>query len=398
MVRLIDRYILRDFGPFFVIALGVTTFVLFLDKLLGLGSFMLRNHLDAWTSLRFLGYMLPTVGGLALPIALLLGSILTFNRLSTDSEYIVLKAAGISFYRLLLPLLVAASVVYGAASFALMYGSPWGLQGLRRLIFEVARSQAYYYLRPREFNDTFAGLVLYVERLRPERRQLEQVFIADTRVTPPQVITARSGALLTHADALQVLLRLEDGTIHRYVPAQKRYHLLRFRSYDVHLNLAAPMARDFKRELRPRELFPAQLREEIRQRQAAGEEFRSLVLFWHTLFALPFACMIFAGLGPTLGVVETRSGRSGGSVLGLLAIFVYYIFLTAGTALGEKTPFPPVLAAWLPNLCMGLGTLLLLRRTARAGTRLDISARFGLALHPWKRWRSRFGHQPTIRG
>jgi lipopolysaccharide export system permease protein len=398
MVRLIDRYILREFGSFFVIALGVTTFVLFLDKLLGLGNFMLRNHLDVWTCLRFLGYMLPTVGGLALPIALLLGSILTFNRLSADSEYIVLKAAGISFYRLLLPLFMAASVVYGASSFALMYGSPWGLQGLRRLIFEVARSQAYYYLRPREFNDTFAGLVLYVERLRPEERQLEQVFIADTRVAPPQVITARHGELLTRTDTWQVLLRLEDGTIHRYVPAQKRYHLLRFRSYNVHLDLDAPMARGFKRELQPRELFPAQLQQEVRRRQAAGEESRPLVLFWHTLFALPFACLIFAGLGPALGVVETRSGRSGGYVLGLLAIFVYYIFLTAGTALGEKTPFPPMLAAWLPNLCMGLGTALLLQRTARSGTRLAISAGFGLVLHPWQRRRTRFGNQPTPQG
>jgi lipopolysaccharide export system permease protein len=398
MVRLIDRYIVREFGPFFVIALGVTTFVLFLDKLLGLGSFMLRNHLDAWTFLRFLGFMLPTVSGLALPIALLLGSILTFNRLSTDSEYIALKAAGISFYRLLLPLFVAASVVYGASSFALMYGSPWGLQGLRRLIFEVARSQAYYYLRPREFNDTFAGLVLYVERLRPEGRQLEGVFMADTRVAPPQVITARHGELLTRADTWQVLLRLEEGTIHRYIPAQKRYHLLRFRSYDVRLDLDAPMARGFKRELRPREFFPAQLQQEIRRRQAAGEEFRPLVLFWHTLFALPFACVIFAGLGPALGVVETRSGRSGGYVLGLLAIFVYYILLTVGNTLGEKAPLPPVLAAWLPNLCMGLGTALLLRRTARAGTRLGISAGFGLALHPWQRWRSRFGNQLTTRG
>jgi lipopolysaccharide export LptBFGC system permease protein LptF len=108
--------------------------------------------------------------------------------------------------------------------------------------------------------------------------------------------------------------------------------------------------------------------------------------------------MLFAGLGPTLGVVETRSGRSGGYVLGLLAIFIYYIFLTAGTALGEKTSFSPLLAAWLPNLCMGLGTALLLRRTARAGTRLDISSGFGLALHPWQRWRTRFGNQPTARG
>lgn len=395
LMRLIDRYILREFGPFFVIALGVTTFVLFLDKLLGLGSFMLRNHLDVWTFLRFLGYLLPTVGGLALPIAFLIGSILTFNRLSTDSEYVVLKAAGISFYRMLLPLFVAASVVYGASSLALMYGSPWGFQGLRGLVFEVARRQAHYHLRPREFNDAFAGLVLYAEHLRPEVRRLEGVFIADTRTSPPQVITARQGELLTRPDTWQVLLRLEDGTIHRYVPDQKRYHLLRFRSYDVHLDLEAQLARGFRRDMRPRELFPAQLQHEIGRRQAAGQAYRQLVLFWHTLFALPFACMIFAGLGPALGIVETRSGRSGGYVLGLLAIFVYYIFLTAGNALGEETPFSPLLAAWLPNLCMGGITAWLLRRTARAGARLEISAGFGWALRPWQRWHTRFRHRST---
>jgi lipopolysaccharide export system permease protein len=276
-----------------------------------------------------------------------------------------------------------------------MYGAPWGFQGLRGLIFEVARLQAHSHLRPREFNDTFAGLVLYAERLRPELRRLESVFIADTRTTPPQVITARQGELLSRADTWQVLLRLEDGMIHRYVPAQQRYHLLRFRSYDVHLDLEAQLARGFRRDVRPRELFPAQLQHEIRRRQAAGEESRQLVLFWHTLFALPFACMIFAGLGPALGVVETRSGRSGGYVLGLLAIFVYYIFLTAGNALGEETPFPPLLAAWLPNLCMGGLTALVLWRTARAGTRLELTASFGWAGRSWCRWRTRLHHQPT---
>jgi LPS export ABC transporter permease LptF len=368
MIRTIDRYILREFGAFFVIALGVTTFVLFLDKLLWIAGFVLRHHLGFLEFLRFLGYTLPTIGGFALPVAFLIGCILTFNRLATDSEYIVLKAAGLSFYRLILPLGAVACVIYGATSVGLMYGAPWGFQGLRHLVFEVARMQAHVYLRPREFNDTFAGLVVYIEQVQSTIPQLQGIFVADTRATPPHVITAQQGELLTWADTLQVVLRLHAGELHRYSVAEKQYHVLHFSRYDVRLDLDTHLARRARKEVKPHEMFPAQLQQEIAQRQAAGKDSRHLVLFQQTLFALPFACIIFAGLGPVLGVVETRSGRSGGYVFGLLAVFAYYLFLGAGKALGEQTTFSPVLAAWLPNFCLGVLTVFLMRRTAQGQT------------------------------
>src|SRR5262249_32643241 len=61
MLPLLDRYILRELWPAFVLALVVATFVLFADKLLWLLSLILRNHLDLVTSVRLLGYTLPTV-------------------------------------------------------------------------------------------------------------------------------------------------------------------------------------------------------------------------------------------------------------------------------------------------------------------------------------------------
>ena len=376
-MRIVDRYILREFGAFFVIALGVTTFVLFLDKLLWIASFVLRHHLSFLEFWRFLGYTLPTIGGFALPVAFLIGGILTFNRLSTDSEYIVLRAAGLSFSRLLMPLGVLACVLYGITSVSLMYGSPWGFQGLRGLVFEVARTQAHNHIRPREFNDTFAGLVVYVEQVHAATPQLEGIFIADTRSTPPHVITARQAEILTRSDSLQVVLRLQDGELHRYTPTETRYHVLRFAQYDVRLDLDTHLARRARKEVKPHEMFPAELRQEIAERQATGKAHRQLVLFQHTLFALPFACIIFAGLGPVLGVVETRSGRSGGYVFGLLAVFIYYLCVTGGKALGEQTAFPTFLAAWLPNVCLGCITVLLMRRTARGSMRFEIHRLLG---------------------
>jgi len=373
-MHLIDRYILRELWPSFVLAIVVTTFVLFVDKLLWMMSLVLRTHLDPVTSWRLLCYMLPTVSGLTLPIAFLIGCTLTFNRLSMDSEYVVLKAAGISLYRMLVPLFAAAVVVYGLASFVLMYVSPWGFQGLQRLFFEVARSRAYYHLRAHEFNDTFKGLVLYVERTVPEWQRLEGVFIADTRSGVSQVITAQAGELLTQPEAMRVVLRLEQGTIHRAAPPYTRYHILRFERYDVTLDLETHLAGQAPHEARPRALFPSQFRAEIERRQALGKNARDLTLFWYKLFALPFASIIFAGLGPALGVVHPKSGRSAGYVLGLGAIFVYYLFLTASDALAEATAFfPALLAAWFPNICMGSITILLVRRTARDAPQLDVA-------------------------
>ncbi|MCZ6872036.1 MAG: LPS export ABC transporter permease LptF [bacterium] len=361
---IIDRYILREFTPFFVLSCGVATFVLMLDKLFKLGTFVLGNRLSAVTFLQLLGYILATVGGLILPIAFLIASILTWGRLSSDHEYVVMKSAGLSLYRLLAPLLGVAVVIYITSSMMLMYGAPWGSQRLRQMVFEVARRQAHYHLRPKEFHDAFRGLVLYVERTQPERQRLEGIFIADTRTTSPQVITAQVGKLIVKADILEVVLRLHDGAIHVYAADDNRYYVLRFRDYDIRLELDTDLARRAKRAMRPRELFPVQIRDRIARQTAGTRRHRRLVLFWHKLFALPFACIIFAGLGPLLGVVQTRSGRTGAYILGLGAIFVYYMFLAVWSALGEETAFPPLLAAWLPNICMTGLTVFLLRRTA----------------------------------
>ena len=392
-MRLIDRYIIRELWPSFLLALVVATLVLFVDKLLWLTSLILRNHLDLMTSGLLLCYTLPTVSGLTLPIAFLIGCTLTFNRLSMDSEYVVLKAAGISTYRLLVPLGAAAVVVYGLSSFVLMYVSPWGFQGLQRLFFEVARSHAYYHLQEHEFNDGFQGLVLYVERTVPEQQRLEGVFIADTRSGVSQIITAQAGELFSEPEALRVVLRLEQGAIHRSAPPYKRYDVLTFGHYDIVLNLETSLARQARDDARPRELFPSQLRAEIARRQALGQPSRYLVLYWHKLFALPFASIIFAGLGPALGVVQPKSGRSAGYVLGLGAIFVYYIFLTASDALTDKIPFfPAFLAAWFPNICMSGITILLLRRTSREATPLDVAWLWEGPQRLWQRWRP----QPAV--
>ena len=369
-MRIIDRQIIRELIPLTLIALGVTTGVFFLDKLMGMTSLVLQNQLGLAASWRLLCYTLPTVSGLTLPIGFLMGCTLTLHRMSADSELVVLNAAGISAYRLLAPFFMMAVAAYAISTFALMYVAPWGHQGLRQLVFDIARDRAYYHLAPQTFNDAFKGLVFYVEGADPEAQQFQGIFVSDNRSELGQVITAEQGELLIQPEALKVVLRLDNGIIHRYVPADGRYHLVRFEQYDVVLDLDTRLARQSTESPSLREMFPHQVRAEIARREALGGEAKALRLFWHKLFALPFACLIFAGLGPALGAIQTRSGRSAGYLLSIAGIFVYYVLLSASDALGEASSMPPMLAAWLPNLCMVAITSLLLHRHVHGSLRI----------------------------
>ena len=217
--------------------------------------------------------------------------------------------------------------------------------------------------------------MFYVESADPDAQRFEGIFVSDSRQKTGQVITAEQGKLLVHPEALQVVLRLNNGIIHRYEAADGRYHLVQFELYDVVLDLDTRLARQSTGSASVRELFPHQLRAEIARREAQGEDAKALRLFWHKLFALPFACVIFAGLGPALGAIQTRSGRSAGYLLSIAGIFVYYVLLSASDALGEDSRLPPMVAAWLPNPCMIVLTALLLRRHVHGSLRIGSMAR-----------------------
>lgn len=376
---LLDRYVLRELGVFSVFAFAVTTGILLLNKLLLLTTFILQHHLDAFTSWRLIWYTFPTLSGLTLPVAFCLGCILTFHRLAIDGEYLAWQAAGVSVYRMLLPCTLGAMVGYTGSAITLAYVAPWGFTNLRDLTYELAPAHLTARLRAGEFTEMLPGIVVYCEEVNTQTGQLAGVFVVDMRASFPQVITAKQGQVRIIREAAHGMVHLQNGTIHAYVQAHEQYNVIRFGQYDITVDLTSFLisAREGKK---PREFLPAQLQAEIQQREARGEDTRALRLHWHKLFALPFACFIFVGLGPVLGVDHPRSRRGGGYMIGLAGIFVYYLFLAASEALGEALALPPALTAWLPNLLMGSLTCWLLRGLVRGRQLLPASRRIVAAL------------------
>src|SRR5690606_6830080 len=103
----------------------------------------------------------------------------------------------------------------------------------------------------------------------------------------------------------------------------------------------------------PEEMSLAELREHIGVLSSQGADVRSLEVQMHLKFSIPLASVVFALVGVPLGIQSHRSASSSGFGLSIIIIFLYYVLMSIGSALGQAGTLPLPLAAWIQNIILG---------------------------------------------
>jgi lipopolysaccharide export system permease protein len=369
------RYFLREVAVPFLLGIGVFTFILLIARMLKLVELVVNRSVPLFEIAKLFAYILPTFLEVTVPMALLLAVLLSFGRLSADSEIVALKTSGVSLYQMIVPVLGFTCLVTLLALLLAVYARPWGNSNLKASLYEIAKTRASAGLRERVFNDDFAGLVIYVEHIEPPGDQLGGILIADAR-DPNQrnTVLAQRGFLVGNEETHTITLRLLDGSIHTFHPDDKSYHKTDFTTYDVSLNLAAALARFSQREKDAQEMTLGELRARIAERAAAGRSGRTELVELHRKFSLPFACLVFGLVGVPLGIQPVRAVRSRSFSVSLALIFAYYLLLTAGEAMAEKGTLPAFIALWIPNVVFMTVGIVLFVAAARE-QHLDVRGR-----------------------
>src|SRR5215213_10050667 len=133
MPRIIDRYVIREIIPPFLLALLVFTFILIIPFIIALAETMIAKGVPTTTIVHLSVLLLPQALALTIPMALLVGLLVGLGRLSSDREFVVMMACGISPYRLLHPILVFAVVCWGLTSWVMLRAMPDGNQSYRTI-------------------------------------------------------------------------------------------------------------------------------------------------------------------------------------------------------------------------------------------------------------------------
>lgn len=388
-MKLLDRYILREMLVPFLLGLGIFTSILLIIRILKLVELVVNRGVPLSQMALIFSYILPAFLELTVPMALLLAILVAFGRLSADSEIIALRAAGVSLFRLLVPVALFAGGIAILTLWLSISARPWGNSHLRTGLYEIVKTRAIAGITPKVFNSEFKDLVIYVDEVEPAGDRLRGILISDTRdAAMRNTVYAESGRLVTDERRATLTLRLEHGGIYS-TDQGEGYQDTRFTTYDITLDLNAALAQLRAREKDASEMTYGELHAAIADKTARGERADVERVEAARKYAIPFACLVFAAIGVPLGIQPSRSVHSRGFSLSLLLIFAYYLLLTFGQNLGERGALPPLVAVWLPNAVLAAVAGVLLTRAARETT--------PASLPWWARLRLRWA-RPAPRG
>ncbi len=341
--RLLGRYVVGQWLRVFLLTAIGLPFVSVLTQLTdNLRRLLDRDLRPATIALSYL-YALPENIAMMMPAASLFAAVFTVGPLSRNSELTAAKAGGVSFHRLVLPLLVASTLA-GFGSFAL---SEWATETTARQL-ELQKERASRSVTHR-FNFVYRsenGWVYTVRQLDALEGRAQHVVverIVRGHPLPAASITADSAAW--------------DSKAGHWVFMSGGSHLIPADGSPLTFAFGEPRARELNagpRQLmvEPKndsEMTYGELGAYIASLQGSGNDTRKLEVKQAIKIALPAACLIIALFGAPLAISAPRAGAAMGIAISLGTTLVYLLMINLSQAVGSSGLLHPVAAAWAPN-------------------------------------------------
>jgi lipopolysaccharide export system permease protein len=365
--RLIERYIIRTIFPYALIALALLTGILFVQQSGRYLETIFRTTVPAMFLYSLAPALLPTVLNFTLPMALLCGTIIGLGRMGSDSELVAMRAAGVSRWQVLLPVLLIGLITTAAAWQLNMNEAPRAQRELRNIGARAALYKLDSPVEPQTFTTDIPGYVIYVREGDKSRGQWGGVFIQSREGDgSTQLITARTGGIdssdekseLVLHDAMRSTIPAPEAVKQDYV-VERLSQLRKFINTGRNELLSKLRAADLKSD----EMTFSELRHFIDE--SSGPEQREAQIIFHKRLAFSVSPIVFVLFGAGLAMRLRRGSRGFGAFLSVVVMLIYYLLMIGGEQLARGGTLPPIIGGWLATLittAVGVA-LLLMNRT-----------------------------------
>jgi lipopolysaccharide export system permease protein len=353
-MKAIDSYLLRQIVPTLLVTIFIAAVILLMERLMRLLDIAVGNGVSTLVVFQMLFNLIPHYIGLALPMALFLGVLLAFRKLSAQSELDAIQSTGIGLSRFIRAAMGLA-VIMAVFNFVLAgYLQPFTRYAYRAILFNITSGVIEQGIGEGIFMNLPNGYTLRVERSSGAGRELSGVF-AHKQDSEGKIITltAKKGELVTGANDGIVTMRLFSGNRSEWNPKTAENATLKFEVFDWPLDLA-DLVQFRGRGGDERELTMGELYDLMQDHAAAGRtglnaltdekvlpaqkltpssveaEFHGRIVFTLSMLLLPI-------LAAPLGIMTRRVTRSFGLVFGLLVLVSYHKILEFGEAYAATT-------------------------------------------------------------
>ena len=316
---------------------------------------ILAHEYTVKTGIMVLVYELPKILGKAFPVGLLLGSLFTFDKLSKDSELTIFRAVGMSFFRILRPLLVLSFIVTYLCFLTYDKWIPYSCQKLQQI--KGGESLTQYIYTQKDENNHPEQAVIVSRFFKGEMTDVivlnfsKQVF--DDLHGLNNILVGESGfkGIDNNGNPCWILEDVtsyninEDGIFKKITRQNKAYILNGEDAEDAYTIMINSTKRD--RDINNKDLKHYV---DLLKKANLDEDYRLMYNKYLQRFFHPFVCVLLAILGCLLGFSKPREQRLIGFTIAIGCIFVYYITLPFFDLLAEKGVLHPIITAAFPPL------------------------------------------------
>ena len=361
----LNKYIINEIWPVFLVSLLVMAFIIIATKLLSIMELIVSRGVDAGYLARMVLYILPDILMFALPAASLVAVVVAFLRLSADSEIIGLKSCGISLYQLTPPVLILSFLGLLISFTVGVIAVPWGNKAFKDLVFQIAQSKADLGIMERVFCEPFDDVVFYVKQFSPKERIMREVFVVDRREkTVTNTIVAEKGKIFLHPEEKIITIQLFKGTMFVTEKDFESARTIQFHTYDLNIGLKDIMAALSSRQKAPKEMSVNELRAHIRSLPRGETRHNEAMIKLLEKCSIPLAVFLMGIIGVPLGSQLRTRGRTAGVGLSLMVFMIYYLFFMAARTICETGTVSPLIGVWVPDLFLVVTIVYLYRRVA----------------------------------
>ena len=361
-LSILDRYVATMYLRYLALA-GIAMLCVFYISTFIDRSGQVFKGVATWGQLgAFLGYMTPQYVYYVLPLSVLLAALVTIALLTKNSELIVMKACGISLYRVALPMLLCA-VVVGAILFSLdqtiLGAANYRAQFLLHLM--KGSPAETFNAAKRHWTAGMDGDIYHYTIFNPGTRQLAglEVFEFADNMTRLRARTyaERADYMGEHEGVLPDFWKVLHGWTREFDANGEPRSFTAFDTTTKQFESASYFGSE---QVDPQFMTYTQLRRYIDQLRTGGfDVLQQQVALWRKV-SFPFVTLIMTLLAVPFAVTVGRGGAMAGIGVGIGLAITYWTAISIFAALGSGGLIAPALAAWAPNMLFGAGAAYLL--------------------------------------
>jgi lipopolysaccharide export system permease protein len=348
-------------------SLGLILSIFVLNIVMKMMTAFVGKGLDLIVIFEFFYLSLGWILALAIPMSVLVATLMAYGRLSQDNEWSVMQSGGVSVYQAMAPAMIAAIFLSWGMMFFHNSILPEMNHKSKIIKSSIARKKPLAAIEPGIFITDIPGLVIKAETVDNHKNEMNKVIMLDNSRTGKfrRTITAETGSLVYDQAIKGYRITLLDGEIANLDPHKPDGY---FRSKFSKMQITREVSGvDFEVQdneyYGDREKSADSLRAKInrlKEKRASPLLIAQVEVEYQKKFALSIACLIMAMVGAPLGLMSGRGGLGGSVAMSVIIFMVYWFFLISGEDLADRGKLDPFFAMWNANIFIGILGLFLI--------------------------------------